>query len=173
MGANDACLPEAPSRQHIPLEQYRQNLKKILLHPSIRSHNPRILLVTPPIINEIHLESLDIAQGCKLTRYQHVTAQYATAVREIAEEFKDQNVILIDLWTALMNEAIKLTPNYVKDERLLGSREKEECEGLRSLLVDGLHLTGEGYRVLLREVLPHVGVSWAKEPPESPSWPHL
>ena len=45
-----------------------------------------------------------------------------------------------------------------------------DSEGLRSLLVDGLHLTGEGYKIFLSQVLPLVGPNWSIEPPEAPSW---
>jgi lysophospholipase L1-like esterase len=153
------------------LEEYRNNIRAILVHNSISKHRPKILLVTPPIINEVHLESEDLKKGyLALSRHQKVTAQYAKVVREVAAEFNDQNVVLVDLWTALMNEAIRLTPEYVEDGRLLGSREKGDSQGLRSLLVDGLHLTGQGYKVFLREVLPHVGVSWSQEAFNSPSW---
>jgi len=43
-------------------------------------------------------------------------------------------------------------------------------EGLRALLVDGLHLTGEGYKLFLNQVLPLVGPNWSIEAPEDPSW---
>jgi lysophospholipase L1-like esterase len=173
VGANDACLPGGPSGQHIPLEEYRQNLNSILSHISRKKNKPKILLATPPPINEVHLEAGDLEKGCVLTRHQSVTAEYASAVREIAAEFKHDNVVLIDLWKAFTEEAIRLTPDYVDDGLLLGSKEKGDSEGFRHLLVDGLHLTAEGYKLFLKEVLPHVGTEWAQEDPEFPSWPLL
>jgi lysophospholipase L1-like esterase len=70
----------------------------------------------------------------------------------------------------MMKEAARLTPDYVEGGGLLGSRAKGDNEGLRSLLVDGIHLTGAGYKVLLQEVLPFVGTEWAKEPFDAPTW---
>jgi hypothetical protein len=70
----------------------------------------------------------------------------------------------------MMKEAARLTPDYVEGGGLLGSRAKGDNEGLRSLLVDGLHLTAAGYKVLLQEVLPFVGTEWAKEPFDAPTW---
>lgn len=139
-------------------------MKAILTHPSITAHNPTILLVTPPPVNEVHLEAEDFKRGhSALTRHQSVTAQYAEAVRDIAAELKDQMVLLVDLWTAMMKEGIRLTPGYIEEGSLLGSKAKGDSEGLRHLLVDGLHLTGAGYELFLKEVLPLVGPSPEQE----------
>jgi isoamyl acetate esterase len=142
-GANDACLKDGPTGQHVPLKKYRENLKTILNHPSVTAHNPTIFLVTPPPINEVHLEELDLKKGyISITRHQKVTAQYAEAVREVAKEH--EKVVLVDLWEALMEARLTLTPTYE------GQCEKRDDEGLRKLLVDGLHLTGAGYKVSSR-----------------------
>ncbi|TVY48435.1 Isoamyl acetate-hydrolyzing esterase-like protein [Lachnellula occidentalis] len=170
-GSNDACLPNCPTKQHVPLDQYRKNMHAILNHESVKAHNPTILLVTPPPLNEVHLEAEDLKRGHPaLTRRQSYTEQYVKAVREIAEEYKDQGVILIDLWAALMKEGARLTPGFVEEGGLLGSKDKGDSEGLRKLVVDGLHLTGAGYKVFLDEVLPVVGKDWAGEPMDDPSW---
>ena len=143
----------------------------ILNHASIKAHNPTILLVTPPPLNEAHLEAEDLKKGHPaLTRRQSYTEQYVKAVREIAGEYRDQGVILVDLWAAMLKEAARLTPGYVEGGGLLGSKEKGDSEGLRKLLVDGIHLTGAGYKVFLDEVLPAVGKGWAEEPMDNPSW---
>jgi lysophospholipase L1-like esterase len=173
-GANDACLPGSPSKQHVPLEKYRENIKTILTHPSITGHNPTILLVTPPPVNEFHLDESAIANGSDATRRQATTAQYAIAIREIANEFKDRKVKLVDLWSAILNEAAgsdHISPaelGHFEGPPILGSKEKGECKGLRKLLVDGLHFTGEGYRVFSKEVIPLVGPTWTQEPLTAP-----
>ena len=146
------------------LDKYRENLRTILTHRSILAHGPKILLVTPPPVNEVHLQENDFAKGYSaLTRVQKVTAQYADVVRELATEFKDKNVVLVDLWTALMKEGAKHTPGYVEDGKMIGTLEKGDNAGLRTLLLDGLHLTAAGYKVFLNEVLPFVGPGWAQE----------
>ncbi|KAH8780348.1 GDSL Lipase/Acylhydrolase family protein-like protein [Hyaloscypha finlandica] len=169
-GANDACLKDGPTSQHVPLQIYRENLKTILNHSSITAHSPTIFLVTPPPINEVHLEQeLDLKKGFgSITRHQKVTAQYADVVREVAREHEDRKVVLVDLWEALMDARLRLTPTYV------GQCEKRDDEVLRKLLVDGLHLTGDGYKVFLDKLLPLVGKEWAFEPLDNPSWifPH-
>jgi lysophospholipase L1-like esterase len=146
-------------------------MNAIINHPGIKAHNPKILLVTPPPVNEVHLEAEDFKRGHPaLTRHQSNTEQYVKVVRELAEEYKDKGVVLVDLWAAMMREAARLTPGHVEGGALLGSREKGDSEGLRKLLVDGIHLTGAGYKVFLNEVLPNVGKEWADEDPNDPSW---
>ncbi|OWP07454.1 hypothetical protein B2J93_4983 [Marssonina coronariae] len=175
LGSNDACLPDNPTGQHVPLETYRANLEAILTHPSITAHDPTIFLVTPPPVHEVHLQEQDVAKGhAAVSRHQAVTARYADVVREIAEQSTNKKVVLVDLWAALMQEAARLTPNYVDDGALIGSLEKGDNQGLRALLSDGLHLTGAGYRVFLDEVVPFVGAEWARESETNPRWifPH-
>lgn len=169
-GANDSSLPDSPTHQHVPLEKYKQNIRAMITHSSVMAHSPTILLVTPPPLDEIRLLVGDLASGYpSVTRRSSVTAEYATAIRDIAVEFRE-NVVLIDLWTAIMNEAIALTPGYVAERALLGSEEKGERGGLEDLLVDGLHLTGIGYKVFLNEVLPVVGRICQEEPADNISW---
>ncbi|KAK0121951.1 hypothetical protein ONS95_010225 [Cadophora gregata] len=175
LGSNDSCLPSSPSKQHVPLDKYRENLRTILTHHCIMAHGPKILLVTPPPVNEVHLQENDFAKGYSaLTRVQKVTRQYVDVVRELAAEFKDNNVVLIDLWSALMEEGAELTPDYVDDGKMIGTLEKGDNAGLRSLLLDGLHLTAAGYKVFLNEVLPFIGPEWAQESEFDPKWvfPH-
>ncbi len=143
----------------------------IITHPSIVAHRSTILLVTPPPINEVHLKAEDLKKGhLSITRLQSNTARYADVVRNISAELTEQHVVLIDLWMALMKEAVRLTPDYVGDGSLLGSLENGDSKGLRHLLVDGLHLTGAGYRVFLDKVIPSVGKEWSQEPFDDPSW---
>ena len=131
-------------------------MKKIITHPSVTAHNPTILLVTPPPINELHLEEEDLKKGYSaVTRHQTVSATYANVIRDIVEEFMDPKVLLVDLWVAMMIEARRLNPNAFP--AMLGSKESGSSAELRTLLSDGIHLTGDGYAVFLREVMRLVG----------------
>jgi len=146
-------------------------LKKILTHPCITGHNPTILLVTPPPVNEVHLEAEDFKKGYSaVTRHQSVTAKYAEAVRAIADEFKDQKVLLVDLWAAMMKEGARLSPGFIEGGALLGSLERGDSDGLRSLLVDGIHLTGDGYALFLKEVMPLVAAKVTEGHVEAQPW---
>ncbi|GAB4816964.1 hypothetical protein N2152v2_004010 [Parachlorella kessleri] len=122
-GANDAALAERTSaRQHVPLLEYRQNLRLIVLRLQ-RLRVQAIVLITPPPISEpdrvIHVEK---QYGVKLDqpeRTNAVTGQYAKACIELGQEL---GLPVLDLWSALQAE-----------------------EGWqRGLLEDGLHLTQAG-----------------------------
>ena len=166
-GANDACLKDGETGQHVPLQQYKTNLKTIISHSFIESRQPTLFLVTPPPINEAHLWEFDSKKNhSAVTRHQKVTAQYAEAVREVAKEYEHKNVVLVDLWEALMKEA-RLGLSLANDKQ---SEMDAEDKGLRKLLVDGLHLTGAGYKIFLDMLLPLVGAEWATDDPDNLSW---
>ena len=173
LGANDSCLPTSPTGQHVPLEKYRENIRKIITDPCVTAHNPTILLVTPPPINEEHLEIEDLKKGYpSITRQQSVTAKYAEVIREISEEFKDRKVFLLDLWAALVKEAATQThlASSVDGETLLGSKSGGGDSGFRHLLVDGLHLSGSAYALFFAELLPLVDTRMADGHVDSQPW---
>ncbi|CAD6506560.1 BgTH12-07787 [Blumeria graminis f. sp. triticale] len=173
LGANDACLPDDASQQHIPVDSFKQNIRRIITHASITQHHPKILLVTPPPVHEVHLAADERPKGLKLSRHMDLTAQYAAAVREVAHDFQAQNVCLIDLWTALITAA-KSVENSEDDDLQLGTLKLGYSEGLRQHLIDGLHLTGRGYEVFWNLLKPHVGTDWPHDPTDYSSWifPH-
>lgn len=144
-------------------------MKKIITHPNITAHNPKILLVAPPPLDETRIYQYDIEENGldRLTRTAANSAEYSQLARDVAAEVP--GTILIDLQDALTKHAITLTPEY--DEKnphhhngkipLLGYMEGNGGKGFRGglgqLLPDGLHLGGEAYRVFLSLVLPHIG----------------
>ncbi|KAG6035197.1 hypothetical protein E4U41_006222 [Claviceps citrina] len=159
-GANDAVLPLPTTSQHVPLEQYKQNLTKIIKHPHVKQHNPKILLVVPPPVDEIKLAKLDMADGhASTTRTSATSAAYSEKAREVARE--NPGVVLVDLWKAVMDRAICMTPQHYKPGGpWLGSPENGQQGGLDSLLPDGLHLGGNAYRVFYDEIERHIGEEW-------------
>ncbi|KXH69275.1 GDSL-like Lipase/Acylhydrolase [Colletotrichum salicis] len=178
LGSNDAIQPMHTTTQHVPLEDYKQNLIKIVTHPNITAHNPKILLVTPPPIDEIRITKLDLAWGHpKPTRTAKISAGYTQAARDVAAEVP--GVVSIDLWQALMDHAVAKTPDFKAGGPLLGTPELGEQGGLADLLPDGLHLSGEAYRVFYKTVLPHIGQEYVGLPDDDrtdyvfPDWRDL
>ncbi|KAL6908808.1 GDSL Lipase/Acylhydrolase family protein [Trichoderma evansii] len=157
LGANDAVIDGPTTAQHVPIETYKENLNKIIHHPLVRSHNPKILLVTPPPVDEIKLQWVDVAQGHPgAVRSSAISASYAEKVREVARE--NPGVVLIDLWQAIMGEAISMSPeDYQPGGHWLGSPENGKQGGLDKLLPDGLHMGGLGYKVFFEEIKAHIG----------------
>ncbi|KDR81822.1 hypothetical protein GALMADRAFT_135217 [Galerina marginata CBS 339.88] len=145
-GANDACV--APSPQHVPLPKFSANLKhmvSLIKSPTSQYYSPttRIILISPPPINTLtwgaYLAALD--PPLKLDREFEVTRAYAEAVANVA---KEEGVGYVDVWTPLWEAA--------------GKEEKK----LEKFLSDGLHLTGEGYKVVYDELMTTI----AKQYPE-------
>ncbi|TQV99470.1 GDSL Lipase/Acylhydrolase family protein [Cordyceps javanica] len=164
LGANDAVVPLPSTWQHVPLEQYGENLRKIITHPRIRAHDPKILLVTPPPLDEIKTALDDKAEGypCPIRRAA-ISAQYSQKARDVAAEY--ENLTLIDLYQVLMDKAIEMVPgDYEKGGPLPGTPENGKQAGLDKLLPDGLHLGGMAYREFYKTIWPHIGSEWLRLP---------
>ena len=131
-GANDACLKGAPGSQHVPLEQYKRNLESLITHPKVSKQQPRIILVTPPPINEYACEENDRTKGYfEPRRSAKHTQEYAIAAKEIG---KAQGVAVLDLFQVFMSHAGQEEGSEV----LEGSKERPPNPFFRMLLHDGM-----------------------------------
>ncbi|OAG01528.1 SGNH hydrolase [Paraphaeosphaeria sporulosa] len=140
-GANDACLPHTTG-QHISLEHFKLNLHKLLSHPCIIAHRDvKVLLITPPPVDEWQFD--DWEEPAKSARKAVIAQAYARAVVEVGAE---SETAVVDLWGACMREVGWDGGEQVPGDRGLGRSD------LRKLLVDGLHLSGEGYTILCEEM---------------------
>ncbi|CAB4473795.1 SGNH hydrolase [Rhizophagus irregularis] len=155
-GANDAAIQ--PSVQHVSLEKYKENLKQminIIKDPDSPYHSPetRILLVTPPPLNE---EARVKHKGLK-DRKSDVTAKYAQACVDLANEL---NVPVLNLWK-LMTDKVTLTNVTLND-----------------LLSDGIHFSSFGNETLFHELLDTIRKNWPELDPDNlkpltPLWTEL
>jgi lysophospholipase L1-like esterase len=163
LGANDAVLPLEHTAQHVPLEQYKKNLNTIINHPHVQAHKPKILIVTPPPLDEIKATKIDLEKGFpQCTRTSATSASYSEQARQVA---KENGAVVIDLWKGLMDKAIEMAPNdYQSGGPWLGSPENGKQGGLDTLLPDGLHMNGDAYRILFELVKPHIGPHWTGNP---------
>ncbi|CAF9917388.1 hypothetical protein IMSHALPRED_003557 [Imshaugia aleurites] len=159
-GANDACLPGSATGQHVPLDEYKKNLKNILKHPSVIAQNPRLILLTPPPINEYQLEEVDLVQGFKDPRRsaEH-TQEYADACRQVGA---DVGVTVLDVWSIFMAKA-----GWKEGEALIGSKKVARNEVLERLLVDGLHFRPEAYRLLYDSLMELINKEWPDQAPDN------
>jgi lysophospholipase L1-like esterase len=149
-GANDACLPHAPTGQYVPLKVYKQNLQGLITHPAVVAHRPKIILVTPPPIDENQQEEVDAMRGYPLCRRADVAAEYAEAARQVGAENGD--LLAVDLWSAVMAEAIRSAPNHDPNGPVLGSKQLGSNEALVGLAPDGLHFGSAGYSIFIGHV---------------------
>lgn len=157
-GANDACV--SGHQQHVPLETYKENLKKIIEHPATRAQNPRIIIITIPPVNEYQLEKFDNDKDTPHpSRTASIAKTYALAAREVGAAL---NVPVADVWSAFM-----ATTGWKEGQPLPGSRDLSNSEEFSSLFTDGLHLTSAGYRIVYEEVVKTIRSNWPDQSPES------
>ncbi|XP_078169159.1 SGNH hydrolase-type esterase superfamily protein isoform X2 [Carex rostrata] len=133
-GANDAVLLGRQSeKQHVPLNEYKDNLRKMISHLKEMSPKMVVVLIAPPPVDEDgreqYAKSLYGEKARKLPeRTNEVTGTYARKCVELAEEMQ---ILCIDTWSVM-----------------------QQTEGWqKSFLRDGLHLTEEGNGVVHSEVV--------------------
>lgn len=134
-GANDAAIPEAQNNQHVPLEEYRQNLEKIITHPLVAAHNARIILVAPPPINE-HLQWIsDKEKGhSTVSRLAATTKSYAEGACEVGERL---GVPVVNLWKAFMARTDFNAQTWKVGDPIPGARDVSQNDKLVELMYDG------------------------------------
>ena len=147
--------PLPTTSQHVPIDEFKENITKIVTHPIFTAHKPKILLVTPPPLDQIRVTQRDLENGHpEAQRHSAISAAYSEKVREVAREVP--GVVLVDLWQAVMDEAVAMTPGFVAGGPVLGSPECGQQGGLAELLPDGLHMSGQAYKVFYRAIEPHI-----------------
>jgi lysophospholipase L1-like esterase len=173
LGANDAALQATKDNQHVDLAEYEVNLKAILTHPNIQAHKPgKILVVPPPPLDGIRLNEFERINYNQETtsRQARISAQYSDAARRVAQSVP--NTAIVDLHKALMDLAIKRTAGFdPKSGVVLGDEAGGQRGYLANLLSDGLHLSGEGYRVFFEELRPHIDPPNPRETMEGWTYP--
>ncbi|KAJ5619152.1 hypothetical protein N7510_003136 [Penicillium lagena] len=183
-GANDSCLPHDPTGHHVPLEAYCENLTAMITCAEVKAHLPRILLVTPPPIDEYQRVLADQSKGYfQIRRTATNTRKYAQACKETASRL---NVPTVDIWTSFLKHA-----GWAEGLVLPGSRDVTPNETLQNLFYDGghvrydswsltdtligLHLSPEGYKLVFDEVLNAIKANYPDLDPDKmeyvfPTW---
>ncbi|KAJ9633449.1 uncharacterized protein PV06_06755 [Exophiala oligosperma] len=140
-GANDATLPGCP--QHVPLHAYTGYLRDIVNHPGIASHDTKIILVTPPPVDEWQLGDQE--------RTASNTRAYAAACRQLG---RDLGLPTLDLWTMFMTKAGWREDDDDRQKKpLIGSKAAPRNQVLADLLSDGLHFTPAAYQIVFDALL--------------------
>lgn len=133
-GANDAALLEGTGRrQHVPLKEYEDNLRKMVEHIKKCSSNTLVVLITPPPIDEVgRREFARVRYGDMASdepdRTNEITGKYAQHCLALAKEL---GLPSVNLWSIMQK-----TDGWQK-----------------KFLSDGLHLTSEGNAVVSQEVI--------------------
>ncbi|KAL8261048.1 hypothetical protein R6Q59_025097 [Mikania micrantha] len=152
-GANDAALPGRTSAsQHVPIEEYKENLRKIVHHLKECCPTMLIVLITPPPIDEEgRLEFAKSVYGEKAMklpeRTNEVAGNYANECVDVAKEL---GVPSVNLWSKM-----------------------QETQGWqKKFLSDGLHLTPDGNKVVYEEVVKTFNGAGLSAPEMPSDFPH-
>ncbi|ORY68414.1 GDSL Lipase/Acylhydrolase family protein [Pseudomassariella vexata] len=159
LGANDATLQTANNGFHVPISEYKENLRKIVNHPAVTVHTPKVMLITPPPIDEHKHLLKDLNAGhAGLTRSAYSAKYYAAACTEVGNEL---GLPVVNAWHAMMKLA-----GWRTGESLAGSTSCAVNWVLGRLISDGVHLTGEGYKVIIDALVLRVALVWPELKPE-------
>uniref|UniRef100_A0AAZ3SS48 Isoamyl acetate-hydrolyzing esterase 1 homolog n=1 Tax=Oncorhynchus tshawytscha TaxID=74940 RepID=A0AAZ3SS48_ONCTS len=153
-GANDCALEDKNPQQHIPLQEYSENLKDIVKHlGSVGVSADKVIFITPPPLNEPAWEKECVLKGSALNRLNSVAGQYAQACVQAAGQC---GADVLDLWTLMQKDGQDFT----------------------GYLSDGLHLSEKGNQfvsqhlwTLLKsrvEELPFILPYWGDVDPKQP-----
>jgi len=138
-GANDASDFEKNRRQHVPLEEYKDNLKEIV--KQISSKTERIIIIgAPPVDHQKRLDFQVQRYGDKATGELERTLELAEAYSNAAEEVSEElNLPFLDLW-----EKMQL----------------EDVDNWARFLSDGLHFSPDGNRLVGKLLLQCIATSF-------------
>ncbi|XP_056151770.1 isoamyl acetate-hydrolyzing esterase 1 homolog [Lampris incognitus] len=119
-GANDCALEDKNPQQHVPLQEYSDNLKEIVRHlASAGIPTDKVIFISPPPLHEPAWEKECLLKGCPLNRLNSVAGQYAQACVQAAGHC---GADVLDLWTLMQKDGQDYT----------------------AYLSDGLHLSDKG-----------------------------
>mmetsp|Transcript_88849 Transcript_88849/g.176678 ORF Transcript_88849/g.176678 Transcript_88849/m.176678 type:complete len:278 (-) Transcript_88849:73-906(-) len=138
-GANDASHMEHNPRQHVPLQEYKENLRKLVIHVCSKCLNAKVLLICPPPV--CHAQRLVFQQNQYpnsatgiLERTNENTGEYAAAAAALATEMGIQS---IHLWQEMQSAA--------------------PGDDWHKFLSDGLHLSLEGNEFVANRLIAKIG----------------
>lgn len=150
-GANDASHPELNERQHVPLEAYKSNLRKIvsLIRANFGAGASVVIISPPPVCHEgrLRFQRERYGEGAtgKLERTLELSGRYARGAGDVASEL---DLPFLDLWNGM-----QFTSPGV------------ERKDWRGFLSDGLHFSPSGNKFagdclleLIDEMLPDLAV---------------
>ncbi|KAJ3680744.1 hypothetical protein LUZ60_015233 [Juncus effusus] len=128
-GGND-CIDKHPSGlgPHVPLPEYIQNMKQIALHLKSLSDKTRVIFLSCPPLNEDLLRDNASPALSKIVRTNESCKTYSEACIELCNEM---GIKVVDLFNAM----------------------QKNDDWLTTCFTDGIHLTEEGSKVVVGEIM--------------------
>ncbi|KAM7270687.1 hypothetical protein ACFE04_029901 [Oxalis oulophora] len=128
-GGNDSMGPHSSGLgPHVPLNEYVEHIKKIATHLKGLSDKIRIIFLTCPPVDEVRVRQTASEYFSELVRTNELCRKYSEACVDLC---KEMDVEVVNLFTALQN----------KDDWMISN------------FTDGVHLSVEGSKVFVAEIL--------------------
>ncbi|KAJ7959655.1 GDSL esterase/lipase CPRD49 [Quillaja saponaria] len=128
-GGNDSMGPHSSGLgPHVPLPEYTENMKKILIHLQSLSEDIRILALSCPPVNEVKIRGNTSTIFSELVRTNELCLRYSEACVKLCQEM---GVQVVDLFTAL----------------------QKRDDWMNACFTDGVHLSAEGSKIVVEEIL--------------------
>lgn len=145
LGANDSVDSVLCPKQHVPLEEFKQNLKDMIEYlQNIGVERHKIVIISPPACDEKKWEADCLENGRAFGKYNKPTKDYAKVCIDVAVE---TGTLAVDLYTSMMNQ-----------------KHWEE------MLRDGLHLSMLGSEFLFELLKPSIARLTSDLPLQLPYW---
>ncbi|KAJ3237656.1 hypothetical protein HDU78_003992 [Chytriomyces hyalinus] len=143
LGSNDATQPTVPAA-HIPIPEYKDNLKKIITSVQKLSPGTRVVLVTPPFMS---VEMMMHRTKAGLKQYRDECLKAAKEIRADGTPWSAANFTVMDSWDALLGGDGLGDKDY-------------DLVSVRDLFEDGLHLSAKGNSVLGKALIAKIRDVW-------------
>ncbi|KAG0467682.1 hypothetical protein HPP92_018671 [Vanilla planifolia] len=128
-GGNDSIGPYPSGLgPHVPLPEYKENMRKIANHLKNLSEKTRAIFLTCPPLNEELLLSSTSSALSEIVRTNATCREYSEACIQVCEEM---GLKVIDLWTAI----------------------QKRDDWATACFTDGIHLSSEGSIIVVDEIL--------------------
>jgi len=135
-GANDASLAKYNPHHHVPLEEYQNNLKRLVILAKESYPSAKLVMITPPPVHhEQRFEYQRTRYGDKATgileRTLDSAEKYSEACKTVASEL---DVPCLNMFDLMVNEG-------------------GDNDGFGRYLWDGLHFSSEGHDFVCEKLL--------------------
>lgn len=147
VGTNDVANNDM---QHVPIERYKENLTW-MIDMSLGAGVERVVVVGLGPVDEAKFTETRDRSAAR-------TMEYAASARMVAEKCQ---VPFLDLWHTFMDAT-----GWANGDPIPGQGNSQPNKALSRLLTDGVHLTGNGYKIWYTELLRIISETFPELRPE-------
>ncbi|KAI4306823.1 hypothetical protein L6164_030068 [Bauhinia variegata] len=128
-GGNDSMGPHPSGLgPHVPLPEYIENMRKIVIHLQSLSEKTRVIVLSCPPVNEAKIRGNTSGVRSEVVRTNKLCQSYSEACIKLCQEM---GVKVVDLFTSI--------------------QKKDAWEN--ACFTDGIHLSAEGSKIVVEEIL--------------------